>query len=96
MKNDVATALRVLAEALATPATAPSDAPRWRTLAAEAQRRGMPVRALRDVCVRYGVEVRGKGKHQVLDPAALDAAFDRMPSANDDAVQELVNRTVRG
>lgn len=60
--------------------------PRWRTLDAEAARRGMPPRALRDLCNRYGIDLRGRGKYQAVAVADLDAAFDRMPvSGKDDA-----------
>jgi hypothetical protein len=61
---------------------AANDAPRWRTLAAEAERRGFPSpRALRDWCRAAGVPVRGAGKHQVVCVADLDAALERVPEA---------------
>ena len=57
------------------------DTPRWRTVAAEAARRGFPsARALRDWCREHGVALRGNGKHQVVGVAELDAAVDRLPA----------------
>lgn len=80
---DVAAAVQTLVEALAprTPVTVDAQ-PRWREINAEAKRRGVEGRWLREQCRVYGVPVRGK-KIQLVDVAALDAAFERMPSTDD-------------
>lgn len=82
-RSDVVAAVQTLVEALAPrdPVTVEAQ-PRWREMNAEAKRRGVEGRWLRDQCRVYGVPVRGK-KIQLVDVAALDTAFERMPSADD-------------
>jgi hypothetical protein len=89
--------LRAVADHIAPLVTASAgDGPRWRTVAAEAERRGFPSpRALRDFCREHGVTVRGAGKHQVVAVDDLDAAFDRLPAGVPDSATPRVRRDAK-
>lgn len=80
--------------------------PRWRTVRDEARRRGFVdddgtpnTRAFREWCERYQVPLYGTGKYQLVEPAALDDALDRVALSDDDesaAAAAAAQRTLKG
>jgi hypothetical protein len=68
-----------LVECPATRLEPRTNEPAWRTLSAEAKRRGFPSsRAFRDWCRAHNVPVYGSGKHQIVLLAEVDSARDRI------------------
>jgi hypothetical protein len=61
------------------------DSAEWRTLEAEAKRRGLPTaRALRDWCKRHQVPYVRDGKNNWVKPRDIDAAISRRANARDE------------
>lgn len=53
----------------------------WRTVAREAADRGLSARALRELCRAHNVQIRGRGKYQMVRPREVDSIYDRLEPA---------------
>jgi hypothetical protein len=67
------------------------EPPRWRRIEAEATRRGFPsTRSFRGWCLARGVVLREDSQRDTwVEPAAIDAAVERMPTV----VRQRPNRS---
>jgi len=61
----------------------------WVSLKAEAERRGIAPKWLKDFCKRQEVLLRGSGNDTIVRPSDIDAAFDRLANSAADDLAEL-------
>jgi hypothetical protein len=83
------------------PEEPPNEATQWRTLDAEAQRRGFAsARALRDWCKKQQVPYIRNGKYNWVSPASIDDAIERLttvkveqPEKENDWLEFAISKT---